>query len=90
MDDFTNKRSFDLKATCIMDELGLFFDLLSMGVRVTKHWQKGIWSFIMPGLPTHLVQEIHADIVCFRYSLKLRKQHTNESKVYVMTDLRIT
>ena len=32
MDDFTTERSFDSQATWVIDVLGLFFDMLYMGV----------------------------------------------------------
>ena len=38
MGDFTNLHSFDSQATGVMDVLGSFFDMLSMGVCTTTHW----------------------------------------------------
>ena len=38
MYDLTTERSSNLKATSVIDELGLFFDLLFMGVCITRHW----------------------------------------------------
>ena len=32
MNDLTTERSFDSKATCIIDVLDLFFDMFSMGI----------------------------------------------------------
>ena len=31
MDDLTGEHSFDLQATCVIDVLGLYFDMVSMG-----------------------------------------------------------
>ena len=39
MDDLTTERSFDSQATWVIDVLGLFFDMLSMGVCINRHWQ---------------------------------------------------
>ena len=36
MDDLTTERSFDLLATCVIDVLGLFFDMLSIDVCTTS------------------------------------------------------
>ena len=38
-DDLTNGRSFDSQASRDTDVLGLFFDLLPMGLCTTRHWQ---------------------------------------------------
>ena len=38
-DDLTTEGSFDLQAMCILDALGLFFDMLCMGVCATRYWQ---------------------------------------------------
>ena len=38
-DDLTTERSFDSQATWVIDVLGLFFDMLSMVVLKTRHWQ---------------------------------------------------
>ena len=38
IDDLTTERSFDLQATGVIDVLGLFFDMISMGVYTTRHW----------------------------------------------------
>ena len=32
-------RSFDVQAIWVFEVLGLFFDMLSMGVCATRHWQ---------------------------------------------------
>ena len=37
MDDLKAESSFDSHATWVIDMLGLFFDMLSMGVRTTRH-----------------------------------------------------
>ena len=39
MNDLTTERSFDSQATCVIDAICLFFDMLSMGVCTTRHWQ---------------------------------------------------
>ena len=39
MDDVTTERSFDSLATCVIDVLCLFFDMFSVGVCTTRHWQ---------------------------------------------------
>ena len=39
MVDLTTERNFDSQATCVIDVLGLFFDMLSMCVRTTRRWQ---------------------------------------------------
>ena len=41
MDDLTTGRSFDSQATCtqVIDMIGSFFEMLSMGVCTTRHWQ---------------------------------------------------
>ena len=39
MDDLTIKRTFDSQATCVIDVLGLYFEMLSMGMCTTRHWQ---------------------------------------------------
>ena len=33
-------------------------------------WRLGVWSCHMPGLPTHLVQELNVGTVVFRDVLK--------------------
>ena len=60
MDDITTECSFDSQATRVIDVLGLFFDMLSVGVCTTMCWQasdglvrelnirtvyEGYWSF---------------------------------------------
>ena len=37
MDDLATERSFDLQAKWVIGVLGLFFDMLSMGVCTTRH-----------------------------------------------------
>ena len=37
--DITNGHDVDSQATWVIDELGLFFDMLSMCVCTAKHWQ---------------------------------------------------
>ena len=39
MDDLVTERSFDSQATEVIDELGLFFDMLSISVCTTRHRQ---------------------------------------------------
>ena len=39
MDDVTTERRFDSQAMRDIDVLNLFFDVLSMGVCKTRHWQ---------------------------------------------------
>ena len=39
MDDLTTEHFFDSKTAWIIDVFGLFFDMLSMGVCTTRHWQ---------------------------------------------------
>ena len=39
MDDLTTERSFDLQATWVIDVLGKFFDMLSMGFCTTRRCQ---------------------------------------------------
>ena len=39
IDDLTTERSFDLQTTWVIDVLGLLSDMLSMGVRITRHRQ---------------------------------------------------
>ena len=39
LDDLTPGGSFDSHTTWVIDVLGLFFDMLSMGVYKTWHWQ---------------------------------------------------
>ena len=39
MDDHTIERIYGLQATCVIDVPGLFFDMLSMDVCTTRHWQ---------------------------------------------------
>ena len=39
MDDTTTELSIDFQATWVIDVLGIFFDLLSLGVCTTSHWQ---------------------------------------------------
>ena len=46
--------AFDLKAACVIDVLGIGFDMSSMGVRTTRHWQTS----------GRLVQELHVCTVC--------------------------
>ena len=45
MEDLTTGGSLDLQATYtwVIDVLGLFFDMLSMGVCATRHWQTPSW-----------------------------------------------
>ena len=43
VNDLTTKRNFDSQATCVIDVLGLFSDMLSMGVWTTRHWQTSGW-----------------------------------------------
>ena len=53
MDDLTTERSFDSQATWVIDVLYLLFDMLSMGVCTTMHWQ----------LSSRLVQELNVGTV---------------------------
>ena len=39
IDDLANERSLDLQATWVLAVTGLFFDMLSIDVRTTRHWQ---------------------------------------------------
>ena len=39
MVDLTTERSFDSQVTWVIDVLGLFFDILSVGVCTTRYWQ---------------------------------------------------
>ena len=39
MEDITTECSFDSQATCIIAVLGLFVDMLSMGVSTISHWR---------------------------------------------------
>ena len=39
MDDLTTESSFDSQFIWVFDVLGLFFDMLSMGVSTTSYWQ---------------------------------------------------
>ena len=39
MDDLVTERSFDSQATEVIDELGLFFDMLPISVCTTRHRQ---------------------------------------------------
>ena len=55
MDDLTTERTFDSQATWIIDVLDLFFHMLSMGVRTTRHWQTS----------GRLVQELHVCTVLY-------------------------
>ena len=57
MDDLTTKRCFDSQATCVIDELGSFFDMLSMGVFTTKHRQTSGW--LEQGLNAYTVAALH-------------------------------
>ena len=41
MDDLITERSFDSQATEVIDELGLFFDMLSISACTTRHWSTG-------------------------------------------------
>ena len=45
MEDFTTGGSFDLQATYtwVIDVLGLFFDMLSINARTTRHWETPSW-----------------------------------------------
>ena len=38
-DDLATERRFDSQATWVIDMLGLFFDMQSMGVCTSRHWQ---------------------------------------------------
>ena len=39
MDDLTTESSFHSQATWVINVLGLFFDILPIGVCTTEHWQ---------------------------------------------------
>ena len=39
MDDLTTESSFNSQATCVIMSLIYFFDMLSLGVCTTRHWQ---------------------------------------------------
>ena len=44
-EDLTIEHSFDSQVTWVIDVLGLYFDMLSMGVRTTRHWRRPVdWS----------------------------------------------
>ena len=47
--DPTTEHSIDLQAMWVIDVLGLFFDMLSMGECTTRHWQ----------MSSRLVQELN-------------------------------
>ena len=53
MDGLTTERSLDLQTTRVIDVLGLFFAMSSMGVCATRHWQT----------TGRLVQGLHVRIV---------------------------
>ena len=55
MDDLTNGRGVDSQVTWVIDELGLFINMLPMCVSTTRHWQ-------MTG---RLVQELNVCTVCY-------------------------
>ena len=57
LDDLTTERSFNSQATCVVDVLGLFFDMLSMGFCTTGHWQTS----------GRLVQELNIRTVPYRW-----------------------
>ena len=78
MDDLTSERRFDSQATWVNGVLGSFFDKRindprSLQIKATftcevidaleTGWQSGVWSWHMPGLPTHLVQELNVGTV---------------------------
>ena len=56
MDDLATEHSFDLQVFVAIDVLGLFFDILLMGVCTTRHWQTS----------NRLVQELHVCTVCVK------------------------
>ena len=39
MDNITTEHSFNSQATWVIDVIGLFFDMISMGVWTTRHWR---------------------------------------------------
>ena len=53
MDDLITERSFDSQATWVINVLGLFIDILSVGVCTTRHCQTS----------GRLAQEIHVSTV---------------------------
>ena len=55
MYDLTNERSLDSQGKWFIDVLGLFSDMLSMGVCTTRHWQTS----------GRLVQELNVCTVTF-------------------------
>ena len=70
MDDLTIEHSFDSQATWIIDVLGLFFDMLPIGVCTTGHLQTS----------GRLVQELN---ICTVYSGRGSVTHQPENYMRV-------
>ena len=62
MDDLATKRTFDLQPRGVIDVLGPFFGIISLGVCTVRHW----WT------SDRLVQEFNACIVALLSILILR------------------
>ena len=80
MDDLTTECSFNLQVTWVIAMLGLFFDMLSMGICTTRHWQ--MFGRLVQELNVCTVYQLIFDIKYHimqvsldRHSRKSLKQH---------------
>ena len=72
VDDLTTERSFDSQATWYINQLGLFFDLLPMGVCTSRPWKMSgrLVQKLNDGFVPQSSKELH--ITCMLLTWKLK------------------
>ena len=77
IDDITTGSSVDRLATWVIDVLGLFLDMISMGVCTPRNWQ----------ISSRLVQEVYVSTVC---EIQWSMNHRNEIRLLGRNSLTFT